>query len=730
MALQALETIKSWFKTGLKPTQTQFWDTWDSFRHKNEKIPVAEINGIDELLQNKTENEVFENHLTDPNAHAESFDEKLDKGGFMGTAKNIDDRLSAIENPERVLKFGTIALAGLDVTIAANAFAWVLNKISYLNPDTYSKTIIAAATGMYRNDIVVGNEAGTYEIIKGSEGATGAAAIEPSVPAGTIKLGFISVFGASVIDSGSTPSIEKSTIVDNDRLIINDSDDSFSKKGIKFLNLKNTLTLFFEALFLTQTTNQNISGIKTFLTGKFGLRNVANTFTSFFTNTNTASRTYTLQNRDGILLDNTDLSTINTALATKQSVFSGVSNYITKSINATTLSISRLFDNGTYFGIGTVKTPTKDITLGNQSNREIGIEESSNTAIGKDLTISAGRTINYIENALFNTLTPQFGFPSYGMCSTSSGNIYIVTLSNKLYKQTGGSGPFVDIGAVLPSGAGAFCICSTSTNDLYVGVLNGDIYKQTNETGSFVALGQTSRQWYGLCALGNSIYASVQNGDIYKQTGGTGNFIALGQTNRAWGRMAASSTSIYVCVLGGGIYKQTNGTGVFTQHSTSNSTGITISNSNDVFINIGADILKQTNETGSFIATGSTVTSNGIWGMATHTNGNIYAGDFASNVFMMQNNGAGSPNLDGGTFKHKAGTGKGTGKSRHEFYTGQKTISGTNMQVDTLRCYIDENGYMIWANMPTYADNTAAITGGLPVGCEYKTATGDRKIVY
>ncbi|TPG41966.1 hypothetical protein [Flavobacterium pectinovorum] len=730
MAIQTLETIKNWFRTGRKPKQTQFWDTWDSFRHKSEEIPVAEINGIDELLQNKTDSEIFENHLTDPNAHAECFVEKLDKGGFTGTAKNIDDRLSAIENPDRVLKFGTITLTGLNITIPANAFVWVLNKISYLSSDAYSETISAATTGMYRNDIVVGNNLGTYQIIQGLEGTTGTAAAEPSVPIGTIKLGFISVFGAIITDSGSAPSIEKVTIVDNDRLFIEDSESSFSKKAIKFLNIKTTLTPFFEALFLTQTTNQNISGIKTFLSGKFGLRNVANTFTSFFTNANTASRTYTLQNRDGTLLDNTDLSTINTALGTKQAVFSGVANYITKSINSTTLGVSRLLDNGTSFGIGTAKSPTKDITLGNQINREIGIEESSNTAIGKDLTISAGRTINYTENAFFNALTPPFGFSSYGMCSTPSGNIYIVTLSNKLYKQTYGSGPFVDLGTVLPQGTGALCICSTSTNDLYIGVLNGDIYKQTNETGPFVALGQTSRQWYGLCALGTSIYASVQNGDIYKQTGGTGNFIALGQTNRIWTRMAASSTSVYVCVSGGGIYKQTNGNGAFTQHSANNSTGITISKSNDIFINIGTDIFKQTNETGPFVATGSTVTSNGIWGMATHSNGNIYAGDFGSTIFMMQNNGSGAPNLDGGTFKHKAGTGKGTGRSRHEFYTGQKTAFGTDMQVDTLRCYIDENGYMIWVNMPTYSDNTAAISGGLPTGCEYKTVTGDRKIVY
>ena len=46
---------------------------------------------------------------------------------------------------------------------------------------------------------------------------------------------------------------------------------------------------------------QTNSALKTFLDSTFGLRNVANTFTSFFTNTNTASRTYTLQDRNGTL---------------------------------------------------------------------------------------------------------------------------------------------------------------------------------------------------------------------------------------------------------------------------------------------------------------------------------------------------------------------------------------------------------------------------------------------
>ncbi|CAA9201221.1 hypothetical protein FLA105534_03473 [Flavobacterium bizetiae] len=70
MAIQTLNTIKQWFKTGFKPTQTQFWDTWDSFRHKFEKVPVKDIEGIDELLLTKADKTVLDNHLADKNAHA------------------------------------------------------------------------------------------------------------------------------------------------------------------------------------------------------------------------------------------------------------------------------------------------------------------------------------------------------------------------------------------------------------------------------------------------------------------------------------------------------------------------------------------------------------------------------------------------------------------------------------------------------------------------------------
>jgi len=55
---------------------------------------------------------------------------------------------------------------------------------------------------------------------------------------------------------------------------------------------------------------QTNTGVKTFLDGTLGLRNVANTFTSFFTNTNTAIRTYTLQNKTGTIAQTDDYSVV------------------------------------------------------------------------------------------------------------------------------------------------------------------------------------------------------------------------------------------------------------------------------------------------------------------------------------------------------------------------------------------------------------------------------------
>ncbi len=55
MAITPINTLKNWFKTGLKPTQAQFWAWLDSFWHKSENIPSARIEGLQELLDTKVD---------------------------------------------------------------------------------------------------------------------------------------------------------------------------------------------------------------------------------------------------------------------------------------------------------------------------------------------------------------------------------------------------------------------------------------------------------------------------------------------------------------------------------------------------------------------------------------------------------------------------------------------------------------------------------------------------
>lgn len=61
MAIQALNTIKNWFRTALKPTQGQFWDTWDSFWHKSDTIPTSVVDGLDGILSTVITTEILDN---------------------------------------------------------------------------------------------------------------------------------------------------------------------------------------------------------------------------------------------------------------------------------------------------------------------------------------------------------------------------------------------------------------------------------------------------------------------------------------------------------------------------------------------------------------------------------------------------------------------------------------------------------------------------------------------
>jgi len=465
-------------------------------------------------------------------------------------------------------------------------------------------------------------------------------------------------------------------------------------------------------------TSQTVFGLKTFLNGMFGLRNVANNITSFFTNTNTVARTYTLQDRDGTFADLTDIAGVNSG---KMNTPAGTQNFLSKFLTASTIGLSRLRDTGTFFGIGTINAPTKDITLGNQLNREIGIEESANTNIGRTLTIKAGRAINYVPNVNFNRM---FEANRLWFCisGNTSGDVYAGVHNGDIYKATAG-GTFNALG-FLGNWRGITC---APNGDVYASSYEGDIYKQTNSVGNFVALGQVSRNWRCMASAPNgNIYAGTFGGDLYMQTGGLGNFVALGQTIRNWtGITVRENGDVFACAQYESIYIQTAGTGSFISLGVEarGYTGITAINNNIYTCVEGGGIYIQTGGSGAFVSYVQEGLTTINWMTIGSTPlGNIYIAQYAGDIYFQNNDVVGTANLDGGTLKQIAGTGKGMGKSRWEAWTGQKKPSGTDMQIETLRAVIDEEGLMTLPST-TIAIISADTSGKAVVTKEYLAVT-------
>ncbi|MFJ1330273.1 hypothetical protein [Capnocytophaga canimorsus] len=86
----ARETIKKWFSNFKRPTQEHFWAWLDSFWHKNEKIPMSSVQNLEQSLQNVVTSDQFDNHINDGNAHQTLFDGKLDRGTYVGNAKDLE----------------------------------------------------------------------------------------------------------------------------------------------------------------------------------------------------------------------------------------------------------------------------------------------------------------------------------------------------------------------------------------------------------------------------------------------------------------------------------------------------------------------------------------------------------------------------------------------------------------------------------------------------------------
>jgi len=420
-------------------------------------------------------------------------------------------------------------------------------------------------------------------------------------------------------------------------------------------------------------------------------------------------------------------SGIQAQLNAKTSITGGVVNSLPKYNTTTTVTPSRITDTGTYLGIGTTAAPLKDITIGNQANRDIGIEESSNVSTGRDLTVSAGRTINYAPSEFIAMQQTGIGMNAIaGLVVKSNGDVYAFENYYTAYKKASADANFANIGD-LSVGTLRQAAIDISDNIYYANQNN--IYKMLSGGSTFSSLGFTARNYYGVTVTPtNDIYCCVIGGDIYKQTGGAGSLDALGQINRNWYGMASHSNGNVYAVADTGIYMQTGGAGNFILVQAIGTSVITCAPNGDVWATGGytGTFYKQTAGAGSFVSQSSAnIAPAECPSLAISPNGSIYVGTKVgagvTDIWLKNNDQYGTVNLDGGTLRHKAGTGKGTGTSNFEVYTGQKLPSGTDMQISTLRAKIDNEGLMTLPSV-TNAIITADSTGKAVVTKEWALA--------
>jgi hypothetical protein len=124
---------------------------------------------------------------------------KLDTGGFVGTAQDLNNRILDFELPDAILVQGIATLTGDTVSIAANAFTVRINQNVITNIGAYSTVIAPATTGFSRIDVIVANEAGSFEKVVGAEVADSIGIVpEPQILVNTLKVFFIQIDGAVI----------------------------------------------------------------------------------------------------------------------------------------------------------------------------------------------------------------------------------------------------------------------------------------------------------------------------------------------------------------------------------------------------------------------------------------------------------------------------------------------------------------------------------------------------
>jgi hypothetical protein len=161
------------------------------------------------------------------------------------------------------------------------------------------------------------------------------------------------------------------------------------------------------------------------------------------------------------------------------------------------------------------------------------------------------------------------------MATDTLGNIYAVASTyGRVYRQTGGTGAFANIGVTARSYT-SICV-QRSTNRIFSSVITNiagwtRIYEFNGSDFipyDSLSVGSSSYGSYITVSSANDMYFTAQN-VVYKKTNMTGSFAAVGTSFGLNPRLASHKDTVYAFAFGGGVYRLIPGASAFSLYEDS-----------------------------------------------------------------------------------------------------------------------------------------------------------------
>lgn len=137
MALRSISQLKSWFRKGMYPTESQFGDWLDSFFHRDDKIPVGSVDGLSEAINSKAEKSAVDTLSQSVSAISTKADSASSAASSaLGDAKQaLSDAATAQATAQQAIADASAAITALKdgVAIEGDTLAKLYAKIQTLN---------------------------------------------------------------------------------------------------------------------------------------------------------------------------------------------------------------------------------------------------------------------------------------------------------------------------------------------------------------------------------------------------------------------------------------------------------------------------------------------------------------------------------------------------------------------------------------------------------------------